>query len=269
MSITSSEQSNPTKGNSHASKSVLRFFSRFRSTIVVLALSVLIFVYGPTLVFYANARWQLRKSPALWVTPKPLGSSSTDRPKGPKVTYFGYEFDSPFADVKELKKFNSVVIVSLSNCANIVLLKPDPTQDTIQILRHADEISGRSIDLFGADAMQSNYAFESKLLNLTPADVHLFSSRRELAGNSTLLMIKGIDSRFQNGLYSFTTPSMRGFQKGNLMHDKGVLIDAFDTQDRRLTLIVGRQPGKTCFGQTELNEIFFSLRSSDAKQPLM
>ena len=85
--------------------------------------------------------------------------------------------------------------------------------------------------------------------------------------NSVLLMLKGGESqRFKNGLYIFETPAMRGFQEGNIALDKGVLIQAFDNQDHLLTLIIGVEQGKVCFGQPELNHIIFSLRPVPASE---
>ena len=79
--------------------------------------------------------------------------------------------------------------------------------------------------------------------------------------DSVLLTLKGADSqRFKNALYSFETPTMRGFQEGNIALDRGVMIQAFDHQDHLLTLIVGAKRGTACFGQPELSHIIFSLR---------
>ena len=109
--------------------------------------------------------------------------------------------------------------------------------------------------------MRSDYAFRSKTLNLTPRDIHLFSSPKEIIGRVVLLSIKDVErERFKNGLYSFETPWMRGFQEGDLERDKGVVIEAFDKQDRLLTLTVGANPSKSCFSQSDLNRIVFSLR---------
>ena len=88
-----------------------------------------------------------------------------------------------------------------------------------------------------------------------------------MARDSVLLRLKGVGSqRFKNGLYSFETPTAHGFQEGNLSLDKGVVIEAYDQQDRLLTFVVGAKPGKACFGQPELNHIIFSLRPVAASE---
>ena len=81
-----------------------------------------------------------------------------------------------------------------------------------------------------------------------------------------LLAIKGTEAaRIKNGLYSFETAWMRGFQEGDLNLDRGVVIEAFDRQDRRLTLAVGKREGQNCFSQAYLNQIIFSLKPVEAK----
>jgi hypothetical protein len=60
---------------------------------------------------------------------------------------------------------------------------------------------------------------------------------------------QGVDSqRFKNGLHSFETATIHGFWEGNIALNKGVMIESFDQQDRRLALVVATKPGKACFG---------------------
>ena len=140
--------------------------------------------------------------------------------------------------------------------------EPAPSGDLILAMQKGASKNGSNMqEVFGQEATRSSFALRSKVLNLTPSDLRLFSSRQELAGNALLLVIKGVESqRFKNGLYSFATPWMHGFQDGDLMRDRGIVIEAFDNQDRRLTLVVAAKPGKACFGQPEVNHIIFSLR---------
>lgn len=230
--------------------------------VLCLALGLLLFFNGTALGAFAFVKWEFRHSPAIWMVPRPLPLEFTSRPAGPKVAYFGYEFDSPSPEVKEERKFESVVVLSFSNCAVMTIFKPDPSGDPIHVVRLEAAKRGRNIeDVFGLEATRSNYALLSKELNLTPSDVRLFSSRREIIANSVFLTMKGVHSqRFKHGLYSFETQWIRGFQQGDLGRDRAVVVDAFDQQDRWLMLIVGLKPGTSCFAQTDLNQIISSLR---------
>jgi hypothetical protein len=230
--------------------------------LLCLGLGGLLFFYGPALGAFAYVKWNFRNSPGVWIVPRPLPLASTDRVAGTKVSYFGYEFDSPLAEMKEERKVESVVVLSFSNCAGMVMFKPEPGGDLIHTLQVEASKRGRNMeDVFGRQATRSNYALLSKELNLTPSDLRLFSSPREIVANSVFLTLKGINSqRFKNGLYSFETQWMRGFQEGDLGRDRGVAIEAFDLQDRRLMLIVAAKPDTSCFAQSDLNRIISSLR---------
>jgi hypothetical protein len=227
-----------------------------------LILAALLLFYGTALGAFAYVKWNFRNSPGLWIVPRPLPLALPDRAAGARVSYFGYEFDSPSAEFKEERKVESVVVLSFSNCAGIVIFKPDPAGDLVHILQlEASKRGGHIEDVFGWEGTRSNYALLSKELNLTPGDVRLFSSRREIIANYLFLNLKNINSqRFKNGLYSFETPWIRGFQEGDLVRDRGVVIEAFDQQDRRLMLIIGAKPGTSCFAQSDLNRIISSVR---------
>jgi hypothetical protein len=117
----------------------------------------------------------------------------------------------------------------------------------IHVLQKEAAKKGRNIeDAFGKEATRASYAIRSKVLNLTPSDVNLFSSPQEIKANAAMLVIKGAESKsYERGLYSFQTSWMRGFQEGDLSRDKSVLLEAFDNQDRLLTLIVSVKLGKS------------------------
>jgi hypothetical protein len=126
---------------------------------------------------------------------------------------------------------------------------------------------------FGGKPIDSDYALLSRTLCLTPRDLRLSWSRREMAGNSVLLTIKEIDiAHIRNGVYSFQTESLRGFQYGDPTHDKVVKIDAFDEKDRKIWLMIGAElkPNGRKPSQAEINRILYSLRidsSSSVKEP--
>lgn len=232
------------------------------SGVLCLGLATYLFFFGKSTLAFAFAKWQFRNSPEMWIVPKPLLPDATPDTAGLKLTYFGYELESPFAETKEEKRFESVVVLSLSDCAGMAILKPQLAGWLVRTIQQEESKEGREVkNVFGEEAMRSDYAFRSKTLNLTPRDIHLLSSPKEVMGNAVLLSMKSVErERFKNGLYSFESSWMRGFQEGDLKLDKGVVIEAFDKQDRLLTLTVGAKPGKSCFSQSDLNRIVFSLR---------
>lgn len=199
------------------------------------------------------------------MVPKPIMSSPAaagPTAKSPVVSYFGYQFESPTPEVREERKAENLVVLSFSDCAGIAIFKPQPGTSFTQTMQQGPPEARRAVeDLLGTGAARSDYEFRRKILNMTPSDLSLLVSPSQMAGNSTLLALKGIDAqRFMHGLYSFESQSMHGFQEGDVRRDRDVVIEAFDNHDHCLRLIVASKPGKACFGQPELNRIIFSLR---------
>jgi hypothetical protein len=225
-------------------------------------LAIYLLFYGRSMAAFAFAKWKFRNLPEIWIVPKPLLHNAASYSSGSKLAYFGYEFESPVSEVKEERRVESAVVLSFSDCAGMTIFEPQPSGDLIRGMQEEASKKGRDIKgVFGEEATRSNYALRSKILKATPRDVRLFSSPREIIGNTMPLSIKSVElQRFKNGLYSFETPWMRGFQEGDLNRDRGVVIDAFDKQDRQLMLILGAKPGKACSSQPDLNRIVFSLK---------
>jgi hypothetical protein len=238
--------------------------------IVFLGVVVFLFFYLRPLVFLVDTKREFRNSPEIWRVPKPLVPAPTASPaaRSKVVSYFGYQFDSPTPEVKEERKDENVVALSLSDCAGMAIFKPHANGRLSGLMQQGAPNAARLFeDLYGKEAVRSDYDFRRTVLNMTPKDLRHFASPRQIARNSVLLRLKGIGSqRFKYGLYSFETPTTHGFQEGNLSLDKGVMIEAYDHQDHLLTFVVGAKPGKGCFGQPELNSIIFSLRPIPASE---
>lgn len=235
-----------------------------------LGIAAFLFFYARPLMFLEQTKREFRDSPEMWIVPKPLIPGSIVRAvaKPPTLSYFGYQFESPTAEVKEERKMEGVVVLSFSDCAVTAILRPQPGGSLAQITKAGPPGLHRSMEnVVGKEAKGSDYALRRKVLNTTPGCLSVYALPSQMVRNSVLLRLKGIESqRFKNGLYSFETPSIRGFQEGDITLDKSVIIEAFDFQDRGLTLTVGRKPGKACFGQPELNQIIFSLRPAASSE---
>ena len=235
-----------------------------------MGIAVVTFFYARSLAFLVRIKSEFRNTPEIWNVPKPLipDPIAISVAKPPMVSYFGYEFESPTSEVKEEQKTETVVALNFADCAGMAILKPRPSGILAQIIEQGPPETGRNFEeVYGKDAVRSDYVLRQKILNMTPRDLSLFAWPRQITRNSILLMLKGVESqRFKNGLYRFETPSVHGFLEGDLALDPGVVIEAFDHEDHLLTLVVGRKPGKSCFGSSELNRIIFSLRPSPATE---
>jgi len=95
-----------------------------------LCLGIVVFLlfYLSPLVFLAQTRREFRNLPEIWIVPKPLisGPIASPTPKGSVLSYFGYEFESSTPEVKEEPPAENVVVLNFSDCARVVILKPQP-----------------------------------------------------------------------------------------------------------------------------------------------
>jgi hypothetical protein len=241
---------------------------RFSRTGAILAIVFLVLVvrYGPAIGGLLYTRWQVRNRPELWVVPTPLRDLSVDRSQGQKFSYIGYEFESPWTEVNKERKGDSIAVLNFSNGEFISISK---SNDYLKSMKQAATSRGADIrSVFGDQTTSSNYALRSKILYLTPRYLRLISSRQEMTANSVLLTLKGIwTSTAKDGLYSFQTEWLRGFQVGSPAQNSTITIDAFDAQDREIQLTIGTEPNASSRpSQAEVNRILYSLRPAHVFQ---
>jgi|ERR1700735_707762 len=232
-----------------------------RSAVVTVLFCIFLWAYGRPILAVLYTRWEARKTPELWVVPTPLADLSTDPSPGKKFSYLGYEFESPWTQVTKERRGQSVAVVNFTDGQFIEIEKGDELFPAMQ--EEVAKLGGDVRYVFGGKPIDSDYALISRTLYSTPRDVRLSWSRQEMAGNSALLLIKGVGvARMRSGLYSFKTDSLRGFQYGNPTHDNVVDIDAFDQKGRRISLMIGTdaKPDSRKLSQSEINRILYSLR---------
>jgi hypothetical protein len=229
-------------------------------SILCILFCIFILGYGPAIGALLYTRWDARDKPELWIVPMPLTDLSVAQSTGETFSYLGYEFESPWAGVKSEKKYESIAIVYFSDGGFISIAKGP---DLIRTMQEDATKRRRTIkDVFGAEATHSNYALRSTILHLTPRDLRLFSSPREMVANSVLLMLKPMSvTTAKSGLYSFQTERLRGFEEGTPGQANPVKIDALDEKDCEMDLLIGTQPHTSgTVSQADINRVLFSLR---------
>jgi hypothetical protein len=238
-------------------------------TVSAVLVIVLLFVYGPPLGMMLSTKWDARTQPELWVVPQPLPATPRETSLGKSFSYFGYEFESPWTEVASERKSKSVAVLIFSGGQGISIFDWQESDDLVAPMKGGSADRAAAVEaVFGADAMRSNYALTSSTLNVTPGDLRVFSSRQKMVATSLLISLKQIKmSRVAGRVYSFQTNSIRGFQVGDPLHDKTVVIEAFDAQDHRIQLFIGAKantsPKPT---QADINRILYSLRSVNTTQ---
>jgi len=91
----------------------------------------------------------------------------------------------------------------------------------------------RLLDFLGVDALGSNYKFSESILATSPDTLSIFVSKNEALADSVLLSLKlTLIVPFKGGIYSFQTPSLRGFQYGDPAVSNGVKLQIFNDKDQ-------------------------------------
>ena len=188
--------------------------------------------------------------------PQVLGAPSGGR----KFTYLGYEFYSPWTDVKQERKFDTITVLNFDSGAMISILNPAMETEPLTVMKEAAVKRKANIkDVFGDQATRSNYDMRAYMLNLTPNDLRWFSSRQEMVRNSILLIIKNAESEtLKDGILSFQTQRFRGFQEGVPGKSRIIVVELFDMNDRSLSMWIAGP--KDHFTQDDVGHIIDSVR---------
>jgi hypothetical protein len=237
-----------------------------RSTIVCLFICVLLLTYGSPVGTLLYAKWEFRNHPELWTVPVPLPATPAERVTRRSFSYFGYEFESPWTEVKLERRLHSIAILNFTNGCTIAIFNPVSGSSALETMRQTARERGSDLaTLFGREATRSNYALRSKIFNLTPGDLRLSRNRGEMVGNSVLLVLKLTAApKMPGGLYSFQTDWVHGFEIGDPTKTDVVNIEAFDGQDNQVNLLIGSGiRGATPF-QQDINVVLSSLRPVSA-----
>ena len=233
---------------------------RVISTIVCVLFFFLFWQYGRPIELLLLTKHALKNEPELWIVPTSLTDLAVNRSPGAKFSYFGFEFEAPWTGVKLRRGGQSIVVLDFQNGGVVSISKGS---SELASMKEEAAKEGRDIkSVFGGRAIESDYEMESTILHLTPRDLRLFSSRKEMTSNSVLLTLKGIyTGNAKGGIYSFQTDYVKGFQIGSLSADNLVTVDAFDQQDRKIQLIIGNEMhSKFKVSQTDVNRVWASLR---------
>jgi hypothetical protein len=118
---------------------------------------------------------------------------NTPQPDGKRMSYFGYEFESPWTEVKRERKSESIAVLNFSGGQFISILDPAHNVDELHLTRQQAASRGDDLrNVLGEGATRSRYALLNKIWSLTPGDWRLFSPRQQMATNAVFLEMKKI-----------------------------------------------------------------------------
>jgi hypothetical protein len=247
-----------------------------RKAFSVLAVGVLLALFfflasRSSSIAYFYYSWKLsHEDTFLRVVPRPLATSGVSKISSPQLSYYGVKFETPWKQVSRVQQESSLVRVQFDGGQFVVLFDPTKRVNRLKISTDAALAKGRDVsEVYGRDAVKSNYAFLHAILYLTPDQISLFSGWKRFVRDGAFLQFKHMEAvGAQTGLFCFKSGRLQGFQKGDPYRADIVILDAFDDSDREYEVWVGRTRGtQAAVNQEDINAILSTLEALPGAQP--
>lgn len=232
------------------------------------AVALYLWFFGVTTTFALEARYTAWKLPVVKKVPIELSDLSVSKVPGQKFTYSGYEFELPWpVDVSKTKRVNPTSVVIVFRAGNALWFSKVPPKEFVNefpAMSRAD--AGGLRQLYGEDALRSDYSLTNLVLETTPREIGLLSNRRQAAGGAMLLLVKGImiPSGGETGIFRIRTGDFQGFQYGDpRSRPRSIDVEVFADDGGLAFLFAQSEKGPVpAITQAEINEVLQSVRKA-------
>jgi hypothetical protein len=232
---------------------------RLQPCAILLAILLLFWVYGEPVYWLVQAKSEAKKTPALWNVPQPLHLQSSQPTTGKMLSYLGYQFQPPWGDIVVERKSKEAVVLSFSGGQGLAIFDESNIVDK---RNNAEQPENKQREQFIKALF--GYAFRSKVLTATPADLHWSLLPRRMEVGPYFLRMKALDVRFiKGGVFSFQTPSFQGFQLGGPSQEERdpVSIEFYDADAFKIKMFIGNHnDAARKFTQADLDQIISTLQ---------
>jgi len=212
-----------------------------------------------------EARNIARKTPAVRQTPVELRDLSVSPAPGTKLSGPGYEFEVPWDDLDEARnKFvEGAGPVFNFRSGLILFVRGGPPLEMVNALLTDTEQGHKTVrQVYGDDALKSDYALYRIMLETMPASVTPFISRREAIRKVMLLILKRIEARrgSETAMLAVSAGDFKGFEYGSPQNILGGFGFELFSDTGSLDFVFGLK-GKTNtpVSQSDINRILQTL----------
>lgn len=235
------------------------------SGLIVVVVAAYLWFFGAQTASALTVRYVFRKQPNVAKTPVPLTDLSISSVPHRTASYFGYEFELPADDVDEAKdKTFGTVCISYFRSGNAFWFSTSPPKNFVNEVTKTGNLSPQELQqLYGEDALESDYAFHKKMLELTPSEITPFISRRQAISGQMLLIIKAATMPdAASGIFSIRTGDFKGFQFENpQMRPSRITVELF-SNDGGIHVIFTQKAGAPAISQAEINRVIQSIHKA-------
>ena len=209
-----------------------------------------------------------RHIPIVQETPHEVPDLSLSKAPGRELSYFGYRFEVPWNDVDEARTSarNETAIIFFQSGLTVIF-KIVPPHALVDAVLSAGKINrDRFRQVYGDDALKSDYLLTRLMLQSVPGKITPFTPRNKVITDFVLLLLKGMSTPTDSGIYSVRTKRFNGFQYGNPLRraKKYVTVDLF-TNDCGLEFLFLQaakpdQKSSATISQSDINRVIQTLQ---------
>jgi hypothetical protein len=142
----------------------------------------------------------------------------------------------------------------------VVAVTCSPPRTFVNIFLSTGKLSAEDFrQVFGQDALQSDYALTRLMLETTPNRVTLRTGRKDAIATLVMLMVKGLATPpADSGIFLVHTNEFEGFQYENpALHPKRVLVDLFaPDQSLEFTFLLNYEGASPSVSQADIIALY-------------
>lgn len=232
-------------------------------------LGLYVWFFGVATMFVLETRFAARKAPVVNKTPVQLSDLSVSTSPSTKFSFAGFEFELPWEVDQEKTKIVGKMEVIVFRSGNAMLVSNPPPKEFVNGILKLGFDRDTFGQMYGQEALNSDYATYQLMLETTPAKVRLFTPRKEAVGTSMMLMIKAlaVPSEADTGIFSIRSQGFRGFQYGDPQKRAPRVIIDLMGDDGAIEFNIGQRKNGPApmITQAEINRIIQSTRKVQVK----
>ncbi len=210
-------------------------------------------------------------NPAVKQVPKSLDVTTASSAPGLKLSYAGYGFEVPWSDMdNEPRVLHNGAALNFKSGIGLLFLTSPPNELVSSLCVNADKTTpGAARQVYGDDAVKSDYDLQRAMLESTPDKVNLFSSRRDVIRNSTLLLLKSLTlpKEAESGMFNISNGRFRGFQIGTPGRQVRKIVVNLYSDDGSVEMFLAQKEGNLLISQAEVNRVIQTLRRTGPPVP--
>jgi hypothetical protein len=221
--------------------------------------------FGVAALFVLENRYVGWKFPVAKETPVELTDLSISQAQGPRLSYFGYEFEVPWDIDQEKTKQTGKMEHIAFHSGNALLFSKAAPKEFVQTFLSSTRVDPNNVrKLLGEEALESDYSLHRLILEATPGQVTLFTRREDVVRNSMLLLFKGVmmPRGGESGIFRVRTGKFQGFQYGDPQaRPKSLNVEIF-ADDGGLSFAFAQRSGgpAPAITQAEINRVVQTVR---------